>query len=301
MKRYYILTLTTISLIFLIKLVLPEPLDNKESVNLFWSNKTHTTNKFDIIACGDSRIYRSISSDISNEVDSNLSFINLGYSSAGLNDKYLDFVTSKFLPKSKYKTLVIGISPYSLTVEAKKNEALNSFLEFGDFDKFRYRYLSPILKHFAPFKPTEIIKNKRKDYIQNFNDDGWVASDKASPDSSYALKSYRKNFSNYKITQEDMVSTVNKLKEIASTGVNIIAFRIPTTEQMEKLEDSISGFDEAFIKKELIEYSITYLDFKNSDFVSYDGSHLNESSARKLTNIIGKKIKELYLTKPKLH
>jgi len=301
MKRYNILISTTISIIFFIKLVLPEPLENKENINSFWSKKTHATNKFDIITCGDSRIYRSISSDILNDIDLNLSFINLGYSSSGLSDSYLDFVTSKFLPKSKNKTLVVGISPHSLTKEAKRNEAFNLYLELGNFKKFRYKYLSTILKHFAPYQPVNFIKNKRENYLQQYYDDGWVASDYILPDSIHALNSYRKTFTEYKLTQKDMISTINKLKKIASTGVTVIAFRIPTTEQMEMLEDSISGFDEIFIKKELIEHSITYLDFKNSDFVSYDGSHLNENSARKLSKLIGRKIKELYLTKPKLH
>ena len=165
MKRYNILISTTISIIFFIKLVLPEPLENKENINSFWSKKTHATNKFDIITCGDSRIYRSISSDILNDIDLNLSFINLGYSSSGLSDSYLDFVTSKFLPKSKNKTLVVGISPHSLTKEAKRNEAFNLYLELGNFEKFRYKYLSTILKHFAPYQPVNFIKNKRENRV----------------------------------------------------------------------------------------------------------------------------------------
>jgi hypothetical protein len=52
------------------------------------------------------------------------------------------------------------------------------------------------------------------------------------------------------------------------------------------LEDSISGFDEYLIRERL-DSSITWLDFKNSDFISYDGSHLAENSARKLSRLIG--------------
>ena len=98
-----------------------------------------------------------------------------------------------------------------------------------------------------------------------------------------------------------MLLTINKLKQLVLSGINVIAFRVPTTEQMEILEDSISGYDENFVKNSLIQHSITYLDFQNSDFSSYDGSHLNEKSARKLSEQIGIKIKELYLTTPKLY
>ena len=301
MKRYYILISVTIILIIIIKVIRPEPFVNKEITESFWSKKTHVTKKFDLIACGDSRVYRGISSDILSEIDLELSFINLGYSSVGLNDSYLDFVTSKFEPKSKNKTLIVGITPYSLTNEAKKNESLNSYLGLSSFDKYRYQYLSPFLKYFAPYKPMNFIIGKRNNYIQEFNDDGWVASNKVLPDSTYALTSYRKTFSKYKLTKKDMTSTLNKLIKIASTGITVIAFRIPTTEKMKLLEDSISGFDEFFFKSELIKHSIIWLDFRNSQFVSYDGSHLAEGSARKLSRLIGQKIHELNLVNPKLN
>ena len=301
MKRYSILISTTISLIFLFKLLLPGQTNNKEMVSSFWSNKTHSTNDFDIIACGDSRIYRGISSDILSDVTLDLSFINLGYSSAGFSNEYLDFVVSKFNPESKNKILIVGISPHSLTKEAKKNEALKSYLELNNFEVFRYKYLSSFLKQFAPYKPLNLIKQKKNNYLQTYNKDGWVASDNIKPDSTRALKNYKKIFNEYKVSHNDMLLTINKLKQLVLSGINVFAFRVPTTEQMEILEDSISGYDENFVKNSLIQHSITYLDFQNSDFSSYDGSHLNEKSARKLSEQIGIKIKELYLTTPKLY
>ena len=108
-----------------------------------------------------------ISSDILSNVSSDLSFINLGYSSAGLSDEYLNFVVSKFNPESKNKILIIGISPLSLTKEAKKNEALKSYLELSKFDVFRYKYLSHFLEEFAPYKPLNLIKQKKKRHQKN--------------------------------------------------------------------------------------------------------------------------------------
>ena len=293
MKRYFILISTTIALMVLFKLLFPGPTNNKEMVKSFWSNKTHSTNNFDIIACGDSRIYRGISSDILRNITLDLSFINLGYSSAGLNNEYLDFVVSKFNPESKNRILIVGISPHSLTKEAKKNEDLKSYLELSNFDVFRYKYLSSFLKEFAPYKPLNLIKQKKSNYLQTYNEDGWVSSDYIKPDSTLALKSYKKIFNENKISHKDILLTVNKLRQISLSGINVIAFRVPSTSQMERLEDSISGYNESFVKNSLIQHSITYLDFQNSDFTSYDGSHLNEKSARKLSEQIGIKIKAL--------
>ena len=262
-------------------------------VESFWVKKTHTSNKFDIIACGDSRVYRGIASDVLYGQKLNLSFINLGYSSAGFSEDYLHFVMSKFRLESKNKVLIVGITPHSFTNEAKKNEALNQYLNISEFKKFRYKYLFPILKYFASYKPSEFIKKQKKRYQERFNNDGWVASDNLFPDSTSALESYRKTFTKYKVSMKETKSIMDKLKKIASTEVTIIALRPPTTKQMRMLEDSMSGFDEDFVKQELIRNSITWLDFNDSDFMSYDGSHLNENSARKLSVIIGKKINEI--------
>ena len=297
MKRYYILISVTIALIILIKLVQTEPLINKEKTESFWSIKTHTKEKFDIIACGDSRVYRGISSDLLSEIGFKSSFINLGYSSAGLSDRYLDFVVSKFNPKAINKTLILGISPHSLTHEAKKNEDLNSYLELSKFDKYRYEYLSPFLQYFSPYSPMNFVMGKRKNYLEEFHTDGWVASNKAFPDSAFALPGYRKTFSKYQVLKEDMTSTIQKLKKIATSGITVIAFRIPTSEQMEILEDSLSGFDESLMKMELKNHNICWLDFSNTQFISYDGSHLTENSARKLSRAIGREINQIILNK----
>ena len=107
-------------------------------------------------------------------------------------------------------------------------------------------------------------------------------------------------FKNQYISGNEVDALVIKLKRIASKGIKILAFRPPNTEQMRALEDSLSGYNKYNLKQKLIESSVVWLDFKNSDFISYDGSHLDQNSAKILSKRIGEKINELDLAKSKL-
>ena len=148
---------------------------------------------------------------------------------------------------------------------------------------------------FAPFSLYELIKNEPAPYKQDYMDDGWVASSYLVPDSNLALKNYRLKFSRHKVAEEQINSLTTKLCEISSRGVQVVCFRPPTTHQMRNLEDSLSGYDEITIKKNLQCYFVVWLDFKDSDFESYDGSHLDEKSARKLSREIGDQINAGFL------
>ena len=293
MNRFINLIILTFIFIVSIKFLLPDPKTNKEQLDSFWSNKTHASNSFDILACGDSRIYRGVSSDVINPNRKNLAFLNLGYSSAGLSDDYLKFVLSKFKPRSKNKILIVGITPHSLTFEAFKNEGLKSQEKINYFNQFRFKYFSFLLKYVVPFKFSEILKFKKVNYVQRYESDGWVASTKIEQDSTFALNSYKKTFNKYGVHHKEMVSFLESINRIANSGIHVIAFRPPSTLQMEILEDSISGFDENFIKENL-DSSVIWMDFNNADFISYDGSHLTEKSAIKFSKKIMQEIEIIY-------
>ena len=96
MSRLSITIGSTIILIIMIKLMVPEPQKNRELIQQFWANKTHADSEFEVVVCGDSRIYRGISiEDLLFDTEQGLSGINIGYSGAGLSDEYLEFSLTK--------------------------------------------------------------------------------------------------------------------------------------------------------------------------------------------------------------
>ncbi len=269
----------------------PRPAKNKEIIEQFWVQKTFANSNYDAVIAGDSRIYRGVSPS---EIEENSSkvhkAINLGFSSGGLSPEYLDFAISKFDKSSKSKFLIVGITPHSLTSEAFKNEALAEYQSYKQFDVFRYKYLSPVLQHIAPYRPIEIFNYVKKNYQEHYKKGGWVASDYIKRDKTRALKSYAKTFKKYQVKDSTLQLFTEKLKNISSAGIKIIAFRPPSSRAMRELEDSISGFNEAALRRELNHLNIPYLELKDENYTSYDGSHLEKESAKKLSKEIAQAI-----------
>lgn len=272
----------------LLKVSLPAQNNSGQEIERFWIKKTHKNNSKNIIVCGDSRIYRGVSTEkLIASSGRKFTGINFGYSSAGYSEKYLDLALSKFDKDGEHKILILGITPHSLTKEACINEQLTGFLKMSNFEVNKKLYLYPVTEFFPARKPSE-IKVTKNNYVQKFNADGWVASYKINANPEEALTSYKKTFSKYKVNSEVVNRFLVKIKEISSKkGITVIAFRPPTSVKMRRLEDEISGFDELYIRKQLKDMGVRWVTFNNSDYESYDGSHLHYKSAEKLSRQLG--------------
>ena len=296
-----ILIILSILLITGVKLFLPEPEENTELINEFWIKKTFQKTKKNIVVGGDSRVYNGISiNKLQQGIKQKCSGLNLGYLGAGFSPEYLDFLLSRLDLNSQPKIMILGITPHSLTEKAAKNEAFHQYKDIDRKDRYIALYLSKYLKQLAPYKPWEIVKklkyrNTNEVGFANFTSTGWVASYKFPADSLQALVDYTRTFNKYKISQNVIDELLLKITEIKKMNVSIIAFRVPSTYQMEKLEKSLSGFDEEYLKKEFEKAGAFWLEFNNSDFVSYDGSHLHYLSAEKLSLQLGEKIDKILL------
>lgn len=292
MRNIKITVLVTLILIVLFKILLPIPEKNQEEMDQFWYSKTFAKSEYDIVVCGDSRVYRGISiEDLKKPSQKQLEAINLGYSSGGMSSEYLKFAVSKFNKKAKNKILVIGLTPHSLTQEAFKNEALHEKMKVAPAQQFRYHYLSSFLKSFSPYKPIDLISHKKDNYREEYMPGGWIASSYIIPDSTYAWESYRKTFTDYQVQQKQVDSFLSDLKKYKNQGIKIVAFRPPSTLGMRQLEDSLSKFNENQLKTAINELGGVWIEFRDGDFVSYDGSHLEKKSAQKLSRIIGETLK----------
>lgn len=296
-NKIYVTILLSIILFVLVKLTFPIANDGQLLRDSFWVKKTYTPKKYNIIVCGDSRVYRGFSTTaMKNVIKSPLKGINLGYSSAGFDDYYFDFITSKLDFKEKEQILILGITPNSLTEEAFKNDHLKSYQKLSGMELYKAKYLANLLKYLVPYQPTDFL-NKKIIYNEKieYKSDGWAATSWVKKDSTYALKSYRTNFKNHHVSEREVEVFLRNIEKIKKKGIKIVAYRPPSTLQMRILEDSLSGFNEKRIKEELINRGVIWIDFKDSDFKSFDGSHLEIQSAEKLSRQIGKYINELYL------
>ncbi len=272
----------------IIVLILPTPDDDANSDFAFWIKKTYSKTKYDIVVCGDSRVYRGISPiDIVSATNTSLTAVNIGYSSGGFSSDYLDFAISKLNPISNNKILILGVTPHSLTKEAFANKHLNSFLDLSELSVYKGLYLSSFSKYFTPRKIINITDSNSDNLLTKNYPSGFVASSYDVIDSLEAIASYSKIFSKYQVEQDDVDDFLSNIEKIISNEITIIAFRPPSTTVMDSLENAISGFNETYIANKLDSLGVLYINFNSEDYLSYDGSHLHKQAAIKLSNNLG--------------
>ena len=281
----------TFTLLFTVLIVLLKP-DNNQSVyekDWFWINKTYPYKKFDIVIYGDSRVYRGISPEKFSEVFPSADIINLGYSSGGINKQALEFALDK-LGNNESKILVLGITPFSLTEKARQNKHLLQELNRPTGEVLERKYIYPFLTAFEPIEinPFKLPEN----YQMKYHPTGWVESYKIKEDTTEALESYIKQFSETKLSQNSIAELETFIKEQKSNGIKIFGFRPPASFSLEKIENEYSSFNEKEIRELFIRNGAYWIEIPSRySYHTYDGSHLHYLSAKKPSFFIAQQIK----------
>ncbi|MCY1723534.1 hypothetical protein OU798_24495 [Prolixibacteraceae bacterium Z1-6] len=274
--------------------------------NSFWKKKTFDKNKYEIVVCGDSRIYRGISPDHMKEILSGYKIINLGYGSAGYGDIMLNEINKRIDFESKKSMVILGITPLSLTHEGEMNWHLRTELATKKEELIELLYFKKISQFFIPFTFSEMEKHvKGKDFYtskkQEYLDGGWVATYEEKPWEIAALKSYSTRFINNQVLESNINRLVKATGEWTEKGIQVFAFRPPTTEKMVALEDSLSGFNESNIRERLENKGAIYLDFEMDKYTTFDGSHLQKESAIRFSKDLANAIANNHQSAQNLH
>jgi hypothetical protein len=274
----------------LIVIIKPNNNNSVYEKDWFWANKTYPFKKFDIVIYGDSRVYRGISPEVFSKYFPSSDIINLGYSSGGINKEALEFAFEK-LGQQGVKILILGITPYSLTVKARQNKHLKQEFNRPVGEVLQRKYVYPLLTAFEPININPF--SNQQNYQMKYNKSGWVASYKIKEDTTEAFNSYINQFSKTKISDKSIEELKNFIKNKTKEGVLIFGFYPPSTYTMEKIEKTYTMFNEADIKNIFISNGAKWIEIKNRfQYHSYDGSHLDYISAKKLSEFLASQLKK---------
>ncbi|MEZ4722533.1 MAG: hypothetical protein R2813_11730 [Flavobacteriales bacterium] len=281
----------SIMLFFVLAMSEPEYEVEELTLNEFWIHKTFQKNEYDLVVIGDSRVYRGISpKHLAKE--SGLRVFNLGYSSGGMAEPLFS-IAERSIATSVKPVILLGITPHSLTPVGLSNKQLNRLMgeeHPAEIDSES----SGMMRWFEPYRPSDYLKprsdSSKFDEFNHYYRNGWCASHSPKDDPARTLPIYRKNFAGNTVDSAAYESLTKRVKIWTANGISVFAFRVPSTEQMEVLEDSLSGFDASFLKNQLILSGAKWLDFNSKDFRSYDGSHLHFESAIEFSERLGKMI-----------
>lgn len=265
----------------------------------FWVLKAQGTARFDVILMGDSRVYRGLSPQAMETILQGYRILNYGFSGGGLNAEMYAAAEGRLDPRSSKKSIVLGVTPLTLTTRAERNDHFQQEMLRPPDYVFMHLYWMPLLNALAPlgaqdFTSTLAAQNahpNQEGYYLEFHDDGWVASYTIPESPLSALPSYRDIFSQTPVSPRLVQELVDQTRLWTQRGIQVYAFRVPSSQAMVDLENQMSGFDEAALVKAFEDAGGIWFSIPLAPYHSYDGNHLTKSSAEALSIDLAKLIK----------
>lgn len=83
---------------------------------------------------------------------------------------------------------------------------------------------------------------------------------------------------------------MRRVEKWTKQGIIVFGVRPPSTAEMVKLEEALSGFDESDFVQKFIKAGGIWIPVDTAGLESYDGSHLERKSAIAFSKQLGKKV-----------
>ena len=261
----------------------------------FWANKLSWHADKDIVFAGDSRVNRGVSPLDIKESFPDARVGNFAFSGQGYTEDYLKYIPSLIDPNSKYKLIVLGVSPRSLTKTAQSG---------GDFENYHSKKANELWmldKLSAPnfFLTSEnpvmllgrAVSKSAPVYHQWHTPEGWQPGTRDPLDPSSSVSEYKELFKKSKVDPVNSKRLVKYVGEWVKAGYRVALFRPPIAQPVRDVEDTLSGFDETALRGEMEGVGAVWLDSPPSGYITFDGNHLDKPAAEKFSKLLGQILK----------
>lgn len=269
----------------------------------YWRMKVEWKNEANIVLAGDSRVYRGLDPHVFDQYLPHLKTVNFGFSSVRWSLAYLDKVSDVLKSHGKERWIVLGVSPPSLRPAANtkdtgfENDGFGNALKNSNESRLSAgfeRRLASILLGLRRLpldywwarmtgKASEFALIPENQYLQRFELSGWVASDYVKRDSGQYVKKFSRNGGDTRFDQETYARLLGAVRSWRRAGIGVIAFRPPVPASTLEFEINVLEYQEQRIAADMRSAGATWVDIDITDYISYDGSHVESDSARKLS------------------
>lgn len=261
----------------------------------FWMEKMKWNACADVVLAGDSRVHHGLSPAGMQQRLGECRIVNFGFAGNGYSPEYLDAVERVIDPGSRRPTIVLGITPRSLT---PKSLAENEFLELRQSQaisivaSWKSHYLAGWLEFFEPWQLQPLLRTLRGASASNvvreseFHPDGWVATVWTPPQPAMMVESYRYQFRDNRVSEEATARLLERVRHWTKRGIAVVGIRPPTPPEMEEVENTLGGFDERAFVTMFEEAGGRWLRTDGRRYTTYDGCHLDRESAVRYSNDI---------------
>jgi hypothetical protein len=271
----------------------------------FWATKISWHNYADVVVTGDSRVLGGISPGRMGEILKNRRIVNYGFASNMYVPEYLEGVEQVLKKQSDKKTIILGITPHSLTEDP---DITGQFLDLKNLsrqDIYIDIHFAGLMSFFDYMSFRDVLLGifprlaSSHTYRELFAD-GWLAYSKKPPGEKRELKKYRKIYERCRVSQKMIENIMCYTSRWNESGIRVYGFLVPTCAQMAELEKELSGFNQTDFIKDFEDAGGIWIEINPTDYDSFDGSHLQRESALELSQELASKINEIERKKDKV-
>lgn len=275
---YWMLLLPVV--IYLALIVLPDLPSSPMLRDAFWAGKFETDTLEDVVFIGDSRVYRGIDPQVFTRY-TKLRSRNFGFSSASPDSLLIEHAI-KSLSFSGKKILVIAVSANAFMDGSVDNTHFKSVQSWSVPDKWIKQHVYPSISFFDHRSVSDIYKHfKGEAYFENYDIySGFAASRRVPADSGSALNAYRKQFERTHYLQTAERNFKQYVIHLKLSGYHPVIIRVPCAQAMIELEDFATNNAIPRLMNELEEAGVSVIPYSSKNLTSYDGSHLDDTSAK---------------------
>ncbi len=249
---------------------------------VFHIHKYETSQKFDILLLGDSRVFVGLDPTTFEAAMPGSKCFNFGFSSLGFNDGYFRRVNEILFKDSRRRVIVIGVDGPELTDLCAENSGFMDIESMTPLERFHFRHLAPLW-----LGPDTILRGHK--YLSN----GWVPLSKLPYEPQLSIDIYSKEFSESRCTEQILVKLCDQIRQWRSEGITVLATRMPTSTAMFQLECNLIGYRPQHVEDALSQAGAYWIELPNSDAEAVDGSHLAKDTALRVSALVAGKAARL--------
>ncbi len=266
---------------------------NDDFDKAFWVNKYTWSRNADVVLAGDSQVLHGVTPEALAEEMGQGRVLNYAFRGLGYDQEYLQAVDRIIDYQSSRPTVVLGISPYSLTRNAQNHNQFKSRALFEGktlsarlpaWSRGFYRRIRPVTAC------RERLAGMTMNYKEVYYPNGWIAADYEGPVVS-DVDRYRLLFLDNPVDSDVMESLFRQVEQWRKRGVRVYGFHPPSSREMAMVEKTLSGFQESDFKRRFQAAGGCWLEVPLFGYDSYDNRHLTRQGALAFTRDLAQHIK----------
>lgn len=261
----------------------------------YWAMKGNWDKCADTVLAGDSRILACLSPCGMKKYFPGARIYNYGFGAAWFSNEYMDKLENLLDPNGKNKTIIMGISPHSLTKRDPDTGDFFTIYSQSERERFINIHLAALINFFGPLSFKDALKGRFPSLAKNHIErtlyaDGWIAARKEPNSKKDALRQYASFYEQRLVDPCNIANVTRYIRRWTSRGIKVYGFIPPTCKEMYQLESMMSGLNQQDFISKFEAAGGVWIETDPAAYASFDGSHLQDDGAIQFTNDLCEKM-----------